>query len=78
MRLGAVMGLPPLAPVAYQAGELQNGEVFGHCGLRDAGMSGQHAHRLLTAAREPFEDGAAGRIGEGFKNRVWCAVHKIP
>jgi hypothetical protein len=41
-------------------------------------MSGQYPHRLLTAAGEPLEDGPAGRIGEGSKNRVWCAVHKIP
>ncbi len=75
MRLGAVVGLAALAPVAYQAGELQNGQVLGHRRLRDPGPVGQGAYGLLAVTAQPLEDRPAGRIGEGLEEGVRCGVH---
>jgi hypothetical protein len=60
LRLNAVMGLSSLVAVAYQAGELQDGQVFGHRGLRNARMAGQHPHGLLAVADQPFKKSPGG------------------
>src|SRR3546814_14627466 len=49
LRLGAVVGLAPIAPVAHEAGELQDGQMLGHRRLRDARMVGQDPHGLLRS-----------------------------
>src|SRR5262249_44527731 len=65
--LGAVMRLPPLMPVAHQAGALQDAEMLGNGWLGDAGMGREHAHGLLPLAAQPLEDGAPRRVGKGFE-----------
>src|SRR5262249_9412931 len=64
LRLGAVVGLAALAPGAHQAGMLEDAEVLGDRGLRDTGPLSQGPHGPLAVAAQPFEDRAAGGIGE--------------
>jgi hypothetical protein len=63
LRLGTVVGLAPLAPVAHQAGELQDAQVLGHSRLRDALLVGQYAHNSRPALpRSAMQLTADGRL----------------
>ena len=66
IRVGAIMGIPPVAPVAHEPGDLEHAEMFGNGGLRNPGLVSERAHGQLAVAAQPFEDGAASWVG----NRV--------
>ena len=82
IRVGAIMGVPPVAPVAHEPGEFEHGEMFGDGGLRNPGLVSERAHGQLAVAAQPFEDGAASRVGKAAEklfrlhakpitNRLW-------
>ena len=63
MRLGAVVRLASMRPIANQPREFQHGKVLGHRRLRHAGAIGQSVHGLLAVADQALEDRPAGRVG---------------
>src|SRR3546814_3403376 len=72
LRLGAVVGLAPIAPVAHEAGELQDGQMLGHRRLRDARMVGQDPHGLLRSEEHTSELQSLMRISYA----VFCLKKK--
>jgi hypothetical protein len=52
--------------------------MFGDRRLRNAGVTGQHPHRLLAGARQPLNDRATRWIGKGCEKLGWCNGHKNP
>jgi hypothetical protein len=78
LRPGTVVGLAPLAPVAHQAGPLQNAQVLGDRRLRDSGPLGERPHGLFAVVTQALEDRPAGRIAQGLEEGVLCDVHAKP
>ena len=62
--IDAIVGVPALAALAHQAGAAQGRQMLRDRRLRNrkAGLQLGDAH---LAPREPLEDGAAGRVGQG-------------
>ena len=75
MGLGAVVGLASVAPIAHQAGELEDAEMLGHRRLRNARLVRQHPHGLFAVAAKLLEDRPAGRIGKGPEEVVRRGPH---
>ncbi len=75
LRLGAVVGLASLTPFAHQPGELEDTQVLGHCGLRDASLVRQHPHGLFASAAQPLEDRPPRRIRKGLEEGVGGDAH---
>ena len=59
----------PTFSVVTSSAVLEQPDVLLHSGQRHAEGLGQLADRRAAGA-EPFEDGAAGRVGEGCKSAV--------
>jgi hypothetical protein len=71
----AVVGFTSGAPIAHQAGDLEDGQVLGDHRLRDAGLIREGVHRLLAIARQALEDCSAGGIGEGSEQGIAGNLH---
>ena len=68
--VSAVVDFAAVAAMANEFGALQEGEVFGDGGLRDAGVGGEGVDGLFAVAGEVFEEAAAGGVGEGAEDEM--------
>jgi hypothetical protein len=71
----AVMRFPAFMPVSHKLCALQYDQVFRDGRLRDSGVAGQGAYRLLAIPREALEDCPPGRIGKRFKDVIGDSRH---
>jgi hypothetical protein len=56
--------LTPATPVAHETGAFEDAEVVGDRRLRNAGLVGQGAHRLLPVSTEALEERAPSGVAE--------------